>query len=187
MTYTPDTRSLTTYYPFRGTLHRQLHLQLRRNLTSYDWAFDGDAAASATILLGSGDGSDREEAASIDPSSFYYGTILETVNTAGPEVDVLQLQDIVNEQEAVNKHPITLSVTTAPNDPTNPARRFIGVLNVGDLLPTTIEDGPVYDDDGKLLGYNLYVNDIYRITQIGLNPDGTLGLTMNLRSFGNAP
>lgn len=186
MRYTPTSRILTTHFPFRGRTRTNLHLRLGRNISTYDWAFDGEAAASSTIVLGTGSGSDREEAAFVRPTAFANGLILETVTAAGPEVPVDRLQERANELGAVNLNPETISVTTYPHSPDDPERRFIGGIEVGDLIPVTILDGPMYSNTGDLTGWALEVDDIYRIVAYTINPDGTLNINLNRRDFGNA-
>lgn len=186
MRYTPTKRILTTHYPFRGRTRTSLHLRLGRNIASYDWVFDGEAAASSTIVLGSGTGSDREEAVKIIPDAFADGLILETVTALGPEIPVDRLQEIANELGAINKNPEILTITTYPHDIEKPERRFIGYLNVGDLVPVTIFDGPIYDSSDQLTGWHFTVNDLYRLVEMTMNPDETLNLLLNRRDFGNA-
>lgn len=186
MVYTPTQRILTTHYPYKGRTRSSLHLRLHRNISSYDWAFDGEAAASSTIVLGSGSGSDREEAAAINTSAYSDGVILESVEAVGPEIPVDRLREVANELGAVNLNPITLNVTTYPHSYDDTERRFIGALEVGDHIPVTILDGAQYDDDAKIIGYNFYVDNVFRIVGITINPDGTLVLDLNRRDFGNA-
>lgn len=186
MRYTPTERVLTTHYPYKGRTRNTLHLRLGRNIASYDWVFDGEAAASSTIVLGTGSGSDREEAVTIIEDAFADGLILETVTALGPEIPVDRLQEIADEYAAVNKNPEVLTIGTFPHDPENSERRFIGYVEVGDLIPVTIMDGPIYDDADALTGFNFVVNDTYRVVELTINPDDTLALYLNRRDFGNA-
>ena len=184
--YTATRRTLVTHYPFKGRTRVPLHLRLKRNIATYSWAFDGETAASSTIVLGTGEGSDREEAVAMQPTVFASGSILETVHAVGPEVPVDRLQEAANEHAGVSRNPEILTINTYPHDPSQVERRLIGYLDVGDLVPVSIQDGPVFDGNGNFVRYNLDINDTYRIVSITINGDSTMSLTLNHRTFGNA-
>lgn len=186
MQYTPTSRVLTTHYPYKGRDITPLHLRLGRNIKTYDWSYDGDSAASSTIVLGSGSGSGREEAVAKKPTAFANNLLLETLISAGPEIALDQLQAVANEFAAVNHNPTVINVTTYPHNPDDTERRFIGYVDVGDQVPVSIFDGPLYDGTGKLTGYTFVVNAVYRIVELTINEDLTLTISLNRRDFGLA-
>lgn len=200
MRYTPTDRILTTHFPRKGVEHRGLHLQLGRNVASFRWTFDGEAAASSVVLLGTGDGSDREEASAIDADAFADGLVLETVVAVGADTPVEALQELADEKLAVVRNPEVLTVTTYPHDPSRHERNMIGKVWVGDVLPVTIrklapvlpdqltwgEDPLVWGDDELAFGELGYVaqftvDDDYRVVALDFNPDDSLTLTLNRR------
>lgn len=181
--YTPTNRYLVTHFPRKGDYRPEFTLRFGRNISSYDWTFDGETAATSTIILGTGDGSDREEAAKVNTSEFADGLILEAVEAAPPDTEVGKLQSLANEASEVNRRPEILQLTTVPHDLDHRETRFIGRLAVGDVLPVQIRDGAVYDSDGVLTGYALNVNEKYRVVSMTINENGTLSLTMNRRDF----
>lgn len=186
MQYTPTSRVLTTHYPYKGRDITPLHLRLGRNVKTYDWSYDGDSAASSTIVLGSGASSGREEAIAKNPTAFANNLLLETLISAGPEIALDQLQDVANEYAAVNYNPTVINITTYPHNPDDVECRFIGYVDVGDQIPVTIFDGPLYDDVGTLVGHTFAVNDVYRIVEMTINEDLTITLSLNRRDFGLA-
>lgn len=180
MRYTPTARILTTHYPRKGVTQRRLHLQPHRNIASFAWSFDGESASSSVIALGTGDGSDREEASAINTASFSDGLILETVFSVGPDTPVDMLQELADEQLSVVSNPEILTITTFPHDPTLPERNFIGRLWEGDTVPVTIRKNFVADDMTQTVQFE--INDDYRVVELTINPDDSLSLTLNRRS-----
>jgi hypothetical protein len=179
MRYTPTNRILTTHYPKKGVTQRRLHLQPHRNISSFSWTFDGEAASSSVIVLGTGDGSDREEASAINTAAFSEDLILETVYAVGPDTPVDMLQEIADEHLNVVSNPELLTVTTFPHDPTLPERNFIGRMWEGDIIPVTIRKSYVDADMSKLLQFE--IDDDYRVIELTINPDDSLSLTLNRR------
>lgn len=174
VTYTPTTRTLTTHFPHKGGYRPGLALATGRNVTDWRWTFDGEAATSSMILLGTGSGSDREEAAAIDDTRFPDGLILESVETVDADTPVEHLDELAAEALAVLGEPEVLSVSTYPNDPTNPACDFIGKLQVGDWLPVSLRSG--------LPGaYGFAVEADYRVTDMTITEANTLQLILNRR------
>lgn len=179
MRYTPSERIVTTHFPKKGVTRRRLHLQLQRNIAAFSWTFDGEAASSSVIILGTGDGSDREEASAIDTAAFASGLILETVIAVSPEVGVDQLQELADEKINVVSNPEVLSITTYPHDPAIPERNFIGRLWEGDTVPVTIRK--FHRVEGQPHTILFEVNDEYRVVEMSINEDDSLGLTLNRR------
>jgi hypothetical protein len=180
MRYTPTERILTTHYPRKGQVRRGLHLQGGRNLASFSWTFDGEAAASSVIILGTGDGSDREESASIDATAFADGLILETVQAVGPDTPVDLLGELAEEALAVAVNPEVLTVTTYPHDPERPERNLIGRLWEGDTVPVTIRRGRILAA-GVITGWQFEVDGDYRVVELAILENDSLQLTLNRR------
>lgn len=167
--YTPTERIFTTYHPERGTHWARFSLELGRNIADFAWALDGEAAASSIVVLGQGDGSDREEGAAIDATAFSGGLTLEEVFTAPPETPIDSLDNIAVERLAVTSAPEVLAVKTTRPQPGQPDP--IGVLWPGDTVPVTIRRGVL-----EIVG-------TYRIVRLTINPDDTLDLVLNRREL----
>ena len=169
--YTPTTRTLRTHHPAKGTHRSAYGVELGRNVADFAWTFDGESAASQVIVLGSGDGSDREEAsATVDPladDAYAEGLTLETVFTAPPSTLIDSLDDVAAETLATSISPEVLAVTCTA--PTGTQADPVGVLAVGDTVPVRIRAGA------------LVIDDTYRIVELTLTPDDTLELTLNKR------
>lgn len=180
MRYTPTDRVLTTHYPYKGVERRSLHLQLGRNIATFSWTFDGESAASSVVMLGTGDGSDREEASAIDTTGFANGLVLEQVQTVGPDTPVDLLQELADEALLLAINPEVLQVTTYPHSPTEPERNFIGRLWEGDIVPVTIRKGRVVDPDtGLVVAHQFEVDAQYRVVDLTILESDALRLTLN--------
>lgn len=171
--YTPTTRTFTTYYPRRGVLKSQFALSLGTpaapgNIADFTWWFDGETASSSVIVLGTGDGSDREEGFAVDTSAFEGGLTLEQVYVSPPETQIDSLDNMAAERLTVAKNPVGLEIRTVPGqfwsaDP-------VGLLWPGDYVPVTIQR------------HSLNIAAVtYRVVRLTINPDDTLDLTLNLR------
>lgn len=167
--YTPTERIFTTYHPERGTHWLRFALELGRNIADFAWTFDGEAASSSIVVLGQGDGSDREEGASIDPDAFSGGLTLEEVFSAPPETPIDSLDNIAAERLAVTTAPEVLAVKTTRPQPGQADP--IGVLWPGDTVPVTIRRGV------------LAIEGTYRVIRLTINPDDTLDLVLNRREL----
>lgn len=167
MDYTPTTRTLRTHYPRRGRHLPEYALELGRNIADFSWTFQGEEAASSVIVLGSGNGSDREEASAIDSSNFAGGLTLEEVFVAPPDTKIDSLANIAAERLFVTSSPYIVAVKTIPafGDQKDP----VGILQVGDTVPLKIEYGA------------LSINDTYRVIRMSIGPDDELELVLNLR------
>ncbi len=167
--YTSDTRTIRTHHPRRGVHRPGFALELGRNVADFAYTLDGENAASSVIVLGTGDGSDREEASASNPSTYSEGLILETVFSAPPETPIDSLDNVAAEALNVASGPELLSVTTTPVQPGQ--RDPVGVLWPGDTVPVSIRAGA------------LDVVDTYRVVEVTINPDDTLDLTLNRRDL----
>jgi hypothetical protein len=168
--YTPSARTITTHYPRKGSHRSSLRLETGRNVAGFRWSFDGSAAASSVTMLGTGSGSDREEAAAIDTTAFADGLILETVIPVGPEIQVEQLPEIAQEELEVVTAPYVLTVLTYPHNATNPATNFIGRLWHGDTVDVFLQEDNEFT-----------VADVYRVVELTIRPDLALALVLNRR------
>lgn len=165
--YTPTRRIFTTYYPRKGAYKPTYALTLGTNIADYSWTFDGETATSSVIVLGQGEGSDREEGVAYDASAFSEGLTLEQVYNAPPETRVDGLDNMARERLTVAKNPVALDITTTP--PQSGVPDPLGRLFVGDYVPVVINR------------HGLQVNGVYRIVSLTINPDDTLTMTLNLR------
>lgn len=165
--YTPTTRTFRTYYPRRGDYKPAYALVLGTNIATYSYTFDGEAATSSVIVLGQGDGSDREEGSAYDTSWFSDDLTLEEVYSAPPETRVDALDNMARERLTVAKNPVTIEITTLPV--TSGVLDPLGRLFVGDYVPVVI------------YRHSFQIDAVYRIVRLTINPDDTLSLTLNLR------
>ena len=168
---TPTSRTVRTHYPMKGRHQPELELRLGRNVASFSWAFDGESAASSIIVLGTGDGSAREEAFAIDPTAFAGGLTLEEVFSAPADTRIERLDDIANERLAITKSPDVLAVKTFPHHQSIRARNLVGRLWPGDTLPVNIARGV------------LTIEGIYRVSRMTINPDDTIDLVLGKRAL----
>ena len=164
---TPTRRFIKVDYPRKGVRRPNIGLELGRNLSSFAWAFQGDNASSAVIVLGDGDGSDREEASAIDPTAFAGGLTLEEVFRAPEGTETVALGQVAAERLEVVKRPETLAVTTFPFGPER-SRDLLGRVRVGDIVPVRIDRGV------------LEVAGEYRIVRLTLTPADTFEMVLNL-------
>lgn len=168
---TPTSRKLRIHYPAQGLYKPKLALRLNRNVEGFAWAFDGEAASSSVIVLGTGDGSDREEASAIDPTAFAGGLTLEEVFSVPPDTPIELLENIAVERLAVVSAPEVLTVTTFPHSDDLAERNLFGRLLVGDTTDVVIRRG------------GLSIEGIYRVVRLTLRPDDRLELVLNRREF----
>ncbi len=167
----PTSRKLVVHYPAKGSHRPGLALELGRNVADFAWTFDGEAGASSVIVLGTGDGSDREEASAIDPDAFAGGLTLEEVFSAPPDTPIELLESIATERLKQTTAPEVLALKTYPHSDVIASRNLIGRLVVGDTTDVRIRRG------------GLELEDVYRVVRLTLNPDDTLDLVVNRRSL----
>ena len=166
---TPTSRTLRVHHPRQGLYKPKSALALGRNIESFAWAFDGETAASSVIVLGTGDGSDREEASAIDPTAFAGGLTLEEVFSVPPDTPIELLDNVAAERLAVVSAPEVLTVTTYPHSDDLLERNLLGRIGVGDSTDVTIRRG------------GLNIDAVYRIVRLTLRPDDRIDLVLNRR------
>lgn len=166
--YTPTDRIFRTHFPQKGRHLPKFALETRRNISTFAWTFDGEAAATSVIVLGIGDGSSREEGFAVDTTNFA-GLTLEEVFVAPPDTKIDALDNIAIERLVTTTAPEVLAIRTTP--PKASQADPIGVLEVGDTVPVRIEQGA------------LNITGTYRITRLTINPDDTLDLVLNRRTL----
>lgn len=162
--YTPTTRTYRTSFPQAGRWRPSRPFDLGGTVTSYSWAFDGEAAASAVVVLGQGEGSDRDEGWAVSPATYVDGLTLEEVFAAPPEAPVTGLDEIAVEQLRTVIEPQVLEVATVSVID----RPELLDLIPGDVVPVTIVDGALS-----------IVGERYRIARITLTPTDRLKVTLN--------
>ncbi len=106
------------------------------NLTAY--RLDGEQTATRIIRRGSGDGPDREIGVAID-TSFLDGLPLDDVGDAPPEMPIDGLDGLAETDLA------RLADIVALPEFDVPATGWIGVVEVGDTVPVTIDWGPIQE------------------------------------------
>lgn len=167
--YTPTTSTYRTSYPAAGRWRPKAALATGRNIASYRWTFDGEAANSTVVTLGQGSGSDREEGFAEDLDAFANGLVLEEVLAASPETPIEALDNLAGEHLAATVNPQILQVTTTPL--TSPgATKLLGYIKVGDVVPVTLRHGGLAIEGER-----------FRIVRMSLNGDDTLTCTLNRR------
>jgi hypothetical protein len=144
ITYTPTDRVLTTYYPNLGVPKPGYPIRLPQwppdqpgNIVDWSVAFDGEQAASSVIVLGSGNGSDREEGAAFDTTDWADGVTMEEVFTAPDGTTIDSLGSLASERLRIGRNPTTIQVTLAPATQTGMAD-LVGNVWPGDEIPVTI-------------------------------------------------
>lgn len=175
---TPAGRTFRTHYPRKGVdRSNDLVLEWGRNIEDFNWGWDGEAAASSVIMLGTGDGSSREEGFAEDPT-LYGGVTLEDV-TVAPETDTYGTIDTLDnratERLRTVRNPTILEVKV--RETTDFAGRLVpllGILQTGDLLRVRIRRG-IVEVDGA----------VYRVVRMTLNP-ATEILTLVLNWWSDA-
>jgi hypothetical protein len=154
---TGTTRTLVVSHPHRGTVRDDLILEWGVNVTGFRWSHDRVQKADQVVVLGPGDGPDREEGgATATPN----GPTLEDVTVAPDGTPVGDLDRVAAERLAVVTHPEVLEVTCVG---------LIGNLQTGDWVPVTISC--------------LAMSEVqYRVVATTIDPkDDTLAATLNLR------
>lgn len=151
------TRTLVVSHPHRGVTRDDITLEYGVNMTKFRWSHDRTQKADTSVVLGPGDGPDREEgSASATPD----GPTLEDVTVAADGTAVGELDRAASERLATILHPEVLQVTCTPD--------VYDILDLGDWVPVVIAP--------------IAVTDTYRAITIGVDPanDATL-ITLNRR------
>jgi len=156
MTLTDSTRTLVVSHPQAGTVRDDVTLEHGVNVAKFRWSYDRTQRADTCVVLGPGDGPDREEGgATATPS----GPTLEDVTVAPDGTTIAELDRAAAERLAITLHPEILELTCA----TDPG------LNLGDWAPVTI----------SALAMTAVT---YRVMTISPQPaNDSLILTLNLR------
>jgi hypothetical protein len=163
---TATTRTVRTHHPARGVHRPGLALELGRNVADFAWTFDGENAANQVIVLGTGDGSDREETEATNPPAFADGLVLETIFSAPPGTPIDSLEPLADETLTVTTAPDLLSVTLTPTQPGQPDP---AVLEVGDTVPV------------RLVAGVFTLAATYRVVEATLTPTDGVEVTLNRR------
>ncbi len=165
---TPGARTFRTHYPRKGVdRSADLVLEYGRNVEDFTWAWDGEAASSSVIMLGTGDGSSREEGFAQDPT-LYGGVTLEDV-TVAPETDSYTQIDTLDNRAAERLRTVRNPTILEVQAKEIPGVPLLGILQTGDLVKVRIRRG-VVDIDGE----------VYRVVKMSLNmATEILSLTLN--------
>lgn len=159
---TATTRTLVVSHPHRGTVRDDLTLTYSTNpatpgnIVRFRLSHDRVQKADSAVVLGPGDGPDREEGgASVMPS----GPTLEDVTIAPDGTTVAELDRAAAERLAVINHPEVLEVT---------CMGVLGDLVVGDWVPVLID--------------LIDLDDTYRVVALVVDPaNDSVVVTLNLR------
>lgn len=158
--YTDTTRTMVVGHPHLGVTHTDLTLEWGVNVSKFRWSHDRTQGATSTVVLGPGDGPDRQEGGATLGSPA--GPTLEDVTVATDGTPIAALDLAAQERLALLTNPEVLEVVAAG---------ILGSVSVGDWLPVLIDwGGPVS------------VNDTYRIVRATVDPaNDSLTITLNLR------
>ncbi len=156
-TFDHPTRTLVVSHPHAGTVREDLTLTWGGNVTRFRLSVDRVQKADQAVILGPGDGPDREEGgATATPA----GPTLEDVTVAPDGTEVGELDRAASERLAVVTHPEVLQVTCVG---------LIGNLSPGDWVPVTISALAMSEEQ-------------YRVIDIAPDPaNDSLVATLNLR------
>lgn len=173
ITYTPTVRTFNTYYPRKGNYKAACLLELGvtdgyTNIAEFTWSFDGEAAANSIVVLGTGDGSDREEGSAVEGSAYSNGQVLEEVFVSPPETTIDALDNMAAERLAASLLPQSLEIQTTPPQPGH--FDLVGQIWPGDTVPVLISHN------------NFSASGIWRVVRVVINPDDTLDITLNKRA-----
>lgn len=152
---TATTRTFRAWYPQKGT-ERATTLTYDDQIQTFTWAHDRSQVANNVVVLGPGDGPDREEGVATAAAT---GPDLEDITVAPDGTLPGQLDRMAAERLAVVSNPEILEVTCTG---------LFGAAGVGDWFPVLIDLDAVQ------------VDDTYRVVGIVADPAlDTLALTMN--------
>lgn len=160
---TGTTKTLTSYYPSKGSTKNDLVLELGRNVVEVRRTRDGRQTKNQIVMLGEGDGPSRDEAGATDASGLGGLTLEDVVNAPSDTFhDVLPL--LASQNLALKRNLVTIPALVV-NEAATP---LIGVLDVGDRVPVRVDDG------------NLQLNGTYRVVGLELDPSkNELAVTVN--------
>ena len=132
-----STRQFHTWYPSKGT-DRSATITISESMLADDafgFRLDGEQASSSVIVLGEGDGPDREEGGATD-TSLFGGTTFEAVIAAEPGTPLARLDAKANEWLRALKNPRSLTVTVH-----EPSANLLGTVVEGDTVDVQIDHG----------------------------------------------
>lgn len=147
---TETTRTFTTFAPRKGELKEDEALELDANLSDFQWSWDGQAATTDVVVTGPGDGPGRPEGGATNPTAFD-GLTLETVESAGENALVRELDSMAADILATLARPEVVEATTYPDG------SAITGLSVGDTVPILIACGACQ------------VDGTYRVVKVSVN------------------
>lgn len=147
---TQTDRWIQLHYPRRGVQRSSKPIELGKNIRKVGVAVDGERSFNSVVVLGEGEGSDREEGGAQDADAFD-GLILEKVFHATPGSSIASLGD--QAIRAVERFKNALKILTVTVD----ANEFLFRVVPGDQLPVKVDLGWVV------------VDEYYRITSLTLN------------------
>ncbi|HVM07190.1 MAG TPA: hypothetical protein VM345_01905 [Acidimicrobiales bacterium] len=138
----PADRTFRTHYPFKGA-DRTGTVTLTPPAAADDsdqcllqrWRYAGDQAASGVVVLGEGDGPDREEGGAADPTAFD-GRTIELVTTPRATAAIDTLDEIASRELVDRLRPEIVEIAVL--DPT-----FVALLKTGDVVTVTVDWGIV--------------------------------------------
>lgn len=139
---TPD-RVFKTHYPLKGT-DRSATVTLKTprpgdeadvNCLLAGWRFDGDQAASGIVVLGEGDGPDREEGSAVD-TTLFDGRLVELVITPRATVAIDTLDGLATRSLVDHTNPVFFELLVT--DPT-----LVALLDVGDIVDVDVDFGAI--------------------------------------------
>ena len=161
---TPHGRNVTIASPRRARA-TPLVLELGRNLAGISWAYDGENAASAVTVIGSGSdtGPGQPEGHALDVTAFAGGLTLQSVLTAPAATPPVRLDDVAAAMLATTVDPHTLTVAL----PAAAAAGLFARVFPGDLVEVRVRRAA------------LTIAGAYRIVRLVLNPDNGVELTLN--------
>lgn len=169
---TPGGKTFRTHYPRKGVdRSASMVFEYGRNIVDFSDAFDGEAAASSVIMLGTGDGSSREEGFAEDPTLFE-GITYEDVSVAPDsegygQIDTLDNRATERLREASTASIVEIEVKEIV-DFEGREVILLGTLQTGDLVRVRIHRGITH------------VEGVYRVVRMSLNPtSGIITLTLN--------
>ena len=154
------TRSINTFFPFKGKHRNDIRLEFGKNIATYGYSVSGEGTENSVVVLGDGDGSGREEGGYSDPAALD-GLVLESVYNAFPGSLMRTLLD--QARKGVERYkkrmafPKLTTYSTAFDD------LLYSGLTEGDCVQVSVHHG------------NVDLEGWYRINRITLNPsDRTL-------------
>lgn len=177
---TPTARTFTTYYPRKmnersdvvyglGPTYGDYFDPIRDGITSFSIEVDGEATANSVVVLGEGEGPDREEGGATDTAALG-GLTLERVVFSPTGSPIAILDALAYAALERLKRPVTVPSITVRSPV------LIGSLNTGDVIRVVIDHGAV-----KLDGR-------YRIVRIELDVKAeTMTLALNPAEIYESP